>query len=66
MQQLSETLNSDKLQRHGLVDGKSFPAFGNVVAKNIIPEAIVKVIDGADAAQIASEYQGKIETAMQG
>ena len=66
MQQMSETLNSDKLQRHGLVDGKSFPAFGNVVAQNIIPEAIVKVIDGADAAQIASEYQGKIETAMQG
>jgi len=65
MGQMSETLNSDKFTRHGLVDGKQFPAFGNVVGQNIIPEAIVKVIEGADAAEIASEYQGKIETSMQ-
>jgi multiple sugar transport system substrate-binding protein len=65
MQQMSRTLNSDSLKRHGLVDGTSFPEFGNVVAQNIIPEAIVKVIEGDDAEQVASEYQGRIESAMQ-
>jgi multiple sugar transport system substrate-binding protein len=65
MQQMSETLNSDKFTRHGLVEGKQFPSFGNVVGQNIIPEAIVKVIEGADAQEVATEYQGKIESSMQ-
>ncbi len=66
MQQMSKTFTSPKFTRHGLIDGKQFPEFGNVIGQNIIAEAIVKVIDGADAAEVAAEYQPKIKSAMNG
>lgn len=66
MQQMSETLSSPKLTRFGLIDGKQFPELGGPIAQNVVAEAVVKVIDGGDAKQVASEYATKIENSLQG
>jgi multiple sugar transport system substrate-binding protein len=50
----------DALQRFGTVDGKSFSSYGPITSKQLISEAITRVIQGEDAQTVAEEQADKM------